>query len=64
MSDPTSTMYFHNMYCDLSNKILFKPSNFVEGYLMTIFAKREDITVFAQSMQLSGFRGEDVIGYL
>ena len=25
MSDPTFTMYFHNMYCDLSNKILFKP---------------------------------------
>ena len=24
MSDPTSTMYFHNMSCDLSNKILFK----------------------------------------
>ena len=25
MSDPISTMYFHNMSCDLSNKILFKP---------------------------------------
>ena len=25
MSDPTSTMYFHNMSCDLLNKILFKP---------------------------------------
>ena len=25
MSDPTSTIYFHNMSCDLSNKILFKP---------------------------------------
>ena len=24
MSDPTSTMYFHKMSCDLSNKILFK----------------------------------------
>ena len=24
MSDPTSTIYFHNMPCDLSNKILFK----------------------------------------
>ena len=28
MSDPISTMYFHNMFCDLLNKILFKP-NFV-----------------------------------
>ena len=26
MSDPISTMYFHNKSCDLSNKILFKPS--------------------------------------
>ena len=26
MSDPTSTMYFHNMSCDLLNKILFKPN--------------------------------------
>ena len=26
MSDPISTMYFHNMSCDLLNKILFKPS--------------------------------------
>ena len=26
MSDPISTMYFHNMFCDLLNKILFKPS--------------------------------------
>ena len=26
MSDPISTMYFHNMSCDLSNKILFKPT--------------------------------------
>ena len=25
MPDPTSTMYFHNMSCDLWNKILFKP---------------------------------------
>ena len=25
MSDPISTMYFHNMPCDLLNKILFKP---------------------------------------
>ena len=25
MSDPISTMYFHNMFCDLLNKILFKP---------------------------------------
>ena len=25
MSDPTSTIYFHNMSCDVSNKILFKP---------------------------------------
>ena len=25
MSDPTSTMYFHNMFCDLSNTILFQP---------------------------------------
>ena len=24
MSDPTSTIYFHNMSCGLSNKILFK----------------------------------------
>ena len=24
MSDPISTMYFHNMFCDLLNKILFK----------------------------------------
>ena len=24
MSEPTSNMYFHNMSCDLSNKILFK----------------------------------------
>ena len=24
MSDPASTIYFHNMSCDLSNKILFK----------------------------------------
>ena len=27
MSDPISTMYFHNMFCDLLNKILFKPKN-------------------------------------
>ena len=26
MSDPTSTMYFHNMSCNVSNKILFKPN--------------------------------------
>ena len=26
MSDHISTMYFHNMSCDLLNKILFKPS--------------------------------------
>ena len=26
MSDPISTMYFHNMFCDLLNKILFKPN--------------------------------------
>ena len=26
MSDPISTMYFHNMFCDLLNKILFKPT--------------------------------------
>ena len=25
MSDPISIMYFHNMFCDLLNKILFKP---------------------------------------
>ena len=25
MSDPISTMYFHNMSSDLLNKILFKP---------------------------------------
>ena len=25
MSDPIFTMYFHNMFCDLLNKILFKP---------------------------------------
>ena len=31
MSDPTSTMYFHNMSCDLSNKILFKPKPPVSG---------------------------------
>ena len=29
MSDPITTMYFHNMSCDLSNKILFKPNGFV-----------------------------------
>ena len=29
MSDPISTMYFHNMSCDLLNKILFKP---IEDY--------------------------------
>ena len=28
MSDPISTMYFHNMFCDLLNKILFKPNSF------------------------------------
>ena len=28
MSDPISTMYFHNMSCDLLNKILFKPSRY------------------------------------
>ena len=28
MSDPISTMYFHNMFCDLLNKILFKPSRY------------------------------------
>ena len=27
MSDPISTMYFHNMFCDLLNKILFKPTS-------------------------------------
>ena len=26
MSDPISTMYFHNMSCDSLNKILFKPN--------------------------------------
>ena len=26
MSDPVSTMYFHKMSLDLSNKILFKPT--------------------------------------
>ena len=26
MSDPISTMYFHNMSCDLLKKILFKPT--------------------------------------
>ena len=30
MSDPISTMYFHNMSCDLLNKILFKPTIFRE----------------------------------
>ena len=33
MSDPTSTMYFLNMYCDLSNKILFKKSTEKRGHL-------------------------------
>ena len=28
MSDPICTMYFHNMSCDLSKKILFKPNLF------------------------------------
>ena len=27
LSDPISTMYFHNMSCDLLNKILFKPTH-------------------------------------
>ena len=27
MSDPNSTMYFHNMSCGLLNKILFKPNS-------------------------------------
>ena len=31
MSDPISTMYFHNMSCDLTSKILFKP-NFTINY--------------------------------
>ena len=26
ISDPISTMYFHNMSCDLLNKILVKPN--------------------------------------
>ena len=29
-NNPTSTMYFHNMSCDLLNKILFKPKTKVE----------------------------------
>ena len=34
MSDPISTMYFHNMSCDLLNKILFKPIKIVRhGFL-------------------------------
>ena len=33
MFDPTSTMYFYTMSCDLSNKILFKPTSFVEPSL-------------------------------
>ena len=36
MSDPISTMYFHNMFCDLLNKILFKPS-------MDIFSNERQI---------------------
>ena len=41
------------------------PRIFVEGYLMTIFAKREeDLTVSVQSIKLSGCRGEDVKGFL
>ena len=26
ITDPTSSTYFHNMSCDLSNKILLKPN--------------------------------------
>ena len=31
MSDPISTMYFHNMSCDLLNKILFKPNTLLSS---------------------------------
>ena len=33
MSDPISTVYFNNMSCDLSNKILFKPRTINDGIL-------------------------------
>ena len=35
MSDPISTMFFHNMSSDLSNKILFKPINAVQCNFLT-----------------------------
>ena len=35
MSDPISTMVFHNMSSDLSNKILFKPINKVQCSFLT-----------------------------
>ena len=51
MSDPISTMYFHNMSCDLSNKILFKPMMFVKLYFRT-----SDIYLISLvSLEPSGF---------
>ena len=36
MSDPISSMYFHNMSCDLLNKILFKPIGLEFGYIALV----------------------------
>ena len=43
MSDPISTMYFHNMSCDLLNKILFKPTLCMLGVFfgICVFCKRK-----------------------
>ena len=40
MSDPISTMYFHNMFCDLLNKILFKPTLYLIETPVNAFANR------------------------
>ena len=43
MSDPISTMYFHNMSCYLLNKILFRPKYFTGG-LKPVF-RRANLTL-------------------
>ena len=62
MSDPISTMYFHNMFCDLLNKILFKPKlralsvsklfdtlmAFLKYFLEKIIKKKISITIQQQ----------------
>ena len=47
MSDPISTMYFHNMSCELSNKILFKPrKQCLYGLNIDLSAQMNHLTFF------------------